>query len=175
MIDLSTNELTGEFPLSITRLLDLKGLNLSENRFHGKVLQEIGQLKVLECLDLSTNKFSGEIPQSMSGLNFLAYLDLSNNNFSGRIPSGTQLQGFGNSTYEENPGLCGKPLTNICPGDELDYDIRPSGEDDVDGDDSEYERWLYISTVLGFSTSFWGIIGTLVLHCRWRRAYFCNK
>ncbi|KAK1364349.1 hypothetical protein POM88_039910 [Heracleum sosnowskyi] len=173
MIDLSTNELTGEIPLSITRLLDLKGLNLSRNMFHGRVPAEIGQLTVLECLDLSTNKFSGEIPHSMSGLNFLAYLDVSNNNFSGRIPSGTQLQGFNISTYEGNSGLCGKPLTKICPGDEPKNDTRPStGKYDVDGEDSEYERWLYISAALGFSTSFWVFIGTLVLNRRWRHAYF---
>ncbi|KAK1364350.1 receptor-like protein EIX2 [Heracleum sosnowskyi] len=173
MIDLSTNELTGEIPLSITRLLELKGLNLSRNRLQGKVPAEIGQLKALECLDLSTNEFSGEIPQSMSGLNFLAYLDVSNNNFSGRIPSGTQLQGFNISTYEGNTGLCGKPLTKTCPGDEPNDGTRPSsGKYEVDGDDSEYERWLYISAALGFSTSFWGFIGTLVLNHRWRHAYF---
>ncbi|KAL8119088.1 receptor-like protein EIX2 [Apium graveolens] len=173
MIDLSTNELTGEIPLGITRLLDLKGLNLSRNRFDGKVPAEIGHLKVLECLDLSTNKFSGEIPQSMSGLNFLAYLDVSNNNFSGRIPSGTQLQGFDIWTYEGNSGLCGKPLTKTCPGDEPDDDTHSSsGKYQVDGDDSIYEWWLYISATLGFSTSFWGFIGTLVLNRRWRHAYF---
>ncbi|KAK1364341.1 receptor-like protein EIX2 [Heracleum sosnowskyi] len=173
MIDLSTNELTGEIAIGMTRLLDLKGLNLSRNRFSGKIPLEIGQLKLLECLDLSTNEFSGEIPLSMSGLNFLAFLDLSNNNFSGKIPSGTQLQGFSISAYEENAGLCGKPLTSICPGDEPANRIQPSSSKyEVDGDDSEYERCLYISAVLGFSTTFWGIIGTLVLNHRWRHAYF---
>ncbi|KAK1371075.1 hypothetical protein POM88_037167 [Heracleum sosnowskyi] len=141
MIDLSTNELTGEFPIGMTRLLELKGLNLSANRFYGNVPLEIGQLKVLECLDLSTNKFSGEIPQSMSGLNFLAFLDLSNNNFVGRIPSGTQLQGFNYFAYKGNTRLCGKPLTNICPEDEPGDHVHPtSGEYEVDVDDSEYER-----------------------------------
>ncbi|KAL8109974.1 receptor-like protein EIX2 [Apium graveolens] len=173
MIDLSTNELTGEIPKEIGRLQELRGLNLSGNSFYGHVPLEIGQLKLLEFIDLSTNKFSGEIPRSMNGLNFLAVLDLSNNNFSGRIPSGTQLQGFNLSTYEGNIGLCGKPLTNKCPGDEPVGHFPPSStEYEVDEDNSEYERWLYISAVLGFSTTFWGIIGTLVLHRRWRRAYF---
>ncbi|WOH09480.1 hypothetical protein DCAR_0728937 [Daucus carota subsp. sativus] len=173
MIDLSTNELTGEIPTAITRLLDLKGLNLSVNRFNGELPQEIGQLKALECLDLSANKFSGEIPQSMSGLTFLGFLDLSNNNFSGKIPSGTQLQGFSISAYEGNTELCGKPLTITCPGDEPTDHIQPSfGENEDDGDDSDYQRWLYVSAVLGFSTTFWGIIGILVLNRRWRHAYF---
>ncbi|KAK1364351.1 receptor-like protein EIX2 [Heracleum sosnowskyi] len=174
MIDLSINEFTGEIPLGITRLLELKGLNLSGNRFYGKVPPEIGQLKLLECLDLSTNKFSGEIPQSMSGLNFLAFLNLSNNNFSGKIPYGTQLQGFSTSTYEGNSGLCGRPLTNICPGDESAAHIRPPSRNEVDGDTMEYKRWLCIGGVLGFSTSFWGIIGTLVLNRRWRNAYYLS-
>ncbi|KAK1364392.1 Receptor-like protein EIX2 [Heracleum sosnowskyi] len=173
MIDLSTNELTGEIPTGITRLLELKGLNFSGNKFIGRVPLEIGQLKGLECLDLSKNRFSGEIPPSMSGLNFLAYLDVSDNNFSGRIPSGTQLQGFSISAYEGNTGLCGKPLTNSCPGDEPSDDIHRSYvEVEVDGEDIEYKKWLYISAVLGFSTTFWGFIGSLVLNRRWRHAYF---
>ena len=45
---------------------------------------------------------------------------------------------------------------------------------EFDGDDSEYEKWLYISAVLGFSTTFWGMIVTLVLHRRWRHAYFLS-
>ncbi|KAK1400589.1 receptor-like protein EIX2 [Heracleum sosnowskyi] len=171
MIDLSTNNLTGEIPIGITRLLELKGLNLSGNRFYGEVPVEIGELKVLESLDLSTNKFSGEIPSSMSGLNFLAFLNLSSNNFSGKIPSGTQLQGFNTSTYDGNTELCGKPLTNICPID----NIGPSSSEyEVDEDSSEYKRWLCIGGVLGFSTSFWGIMGTLVLNQRWRHAYYLS-
>ncbi|KAK1364338.1 hypothetical protein POM88_039899 [Heracleum sosnowskyi] len=173
MIDLSSNELTGEIPRGITRLVELKGLNLSENRFYGKVPPEISQLKELECLDLSTNNFSGEIPSSMSGLNFLAYLDLSNNYFSGKIPSGTQLQGFSTSAYQGNNELCGKPLQIICPEDEPENHVWPSSSEyAVDGDDSEYERWLLISAILGFSTTFWGFIGTLVLNRRCRHAYF---
>ncbi|KAK1351967.1 Protein brassinosteroid insensitive 1 [Heracleum sosnowskyi] len=107
----------------------------------------------------------------MSGLNFLAFLNLSSNNFSGKIPSGTQLQGFNTSTYDGNTELCGKPLANICPID----NIGPSSSEyEVDEDSSEYKRWLCIGGVLGFSTSFWGIIGTLVLNLRWRHAYYLS-
>ena len=130
---------------------------------------------MLESLDLSTNKFSGEIPPSMSGLSFLAFLNPSNNHLSGKIPSGTQLQGFNASTYEGNTGLCGKPLTNICPGDKpADRDTNSSSEDEHDEGNSEYRMWLCIGGVLGFSTCFWGIIGTLVLNRHWRHAYYLS-
>nr|XP_017221838.1 PREDICTED: receptor-like protein 12 [Daucus carota subsp. sativus] len=172
MIDLSSNQLTGEIPIGITRLLDIKGLNLSRNRFYGKIPLDIGRLKMLESLDPSINKFSGNIPQSMSGLHFLGYLDLSSNNFSGKIPSGTQLQGFLSSTYAGNLGLCGSPLTKKCedePGDE----VHPTSiETEIDDDEIEYRRWLYISAALGFSTTFWGICGSVLLNRRWRHAYF---
>ncbi|KAK1364380.1 hypothetical protein POM88_039941 [Heracleum sosnowskyi] len=118
MIDLSSNELTGEIPTAIIRLLELKGLNLSGNRLHGNVPSAIGQLKGLECLDLSTNNFSG----------------------------------FNISTNEGNKGLCGKPLSNNCPGDEAGHHNQPSSG--MYEDDSVYERWLYISAVLGFGTTF---------------------
>ncbi|KAL8123092.1 receptor-like protein EIX2 [Apium graveolens] len=173
MIDLSSNQMTGEIPIGITGLLDVKGLNLSRNNFYGIVPLDIGRLKMLESLDLSRNSFSGKIPQSMSGLYFLGYLDLSNNNFSGRIPSGTQLQGFNSSAYEGNLGLCGPPVTKRCPGDEADDEDKPTLIDnESDADETEYTRWLYISAALGFSTSFWGICGSLLLNRRWRHAYF---
>ncbi|XP_017221139.1 receptor-like protein EIX2 [Daucus carota subsp. sativus] len=173
MIDLSSNKFTGGFPTGITRLLDLRGLNLSRNQFYGKVPLQIGRLFQLEVLDLSGNKFSGDIPRNISGLTFLAYLDLSSNNFSGRIPLGGQLQTFNSSMYEGNPGLCGLPLTKRCPGDETSVEVLPpSNGNEVDEDEILYERWLYISAALGFSTSFWGICVTLLVNRRWRHAYF---
>ncbi|XP_063939585.1 receptor-like protein EIX2 isoform X2 [Daucus carota subsp. sativus] len=173
MIDLSSNKFTGEFPTGIARLLDLKGLNLSRNQFYGKVPVQIGRLFELEVLDLSSNNFSGDIPRSMTGLTFLAYLDLSSNNFSARIPLGGQLQAFNSSMYEGNPGLCGLPLTKRCPGDKTRVEVPPpSNGNEVDEDEILYERWLYISTALGFSTSFWGICVTLLVNRRWRHAYF---
>lgn len=60
----------------------------------------------------------------------------------------------------------------ICPGDEQSDFVQPSLDESEVEDDSEYEKWLYASAVLGFSSTFWSFIGTLVLNRRWRRAYF---
>lgn len=171
MIDLSSNELTGEIPIGMTRLLDLDGLNLSRNKFYGEVPGHIGGLIKLESLDLSGNNFSGEIPQSMSRLTFLSYLDLSRNNFSGRIPSGSQLQLFNSSRYEGNAGLCGFPLTKRCPEDKTSAEAQPSSNGNEDEDDILYERWLYISAAIGFTTTFSGICGTVLLS-HWRHEDF---
>ena len=159
MIDLSSNELTGEIPIGITKLLDLNGLNLSRNKFDGEIPGQIGRLTKLESLDLSNNYFSGEIPQSMSGLTFLSYLDLSENILSGRIPSGSQLQLFNSSMYEGNAGLCGFPLTKRC--DETRPESQPSSNGNED--DIFYERWLCVSATLGFTTAFCGVCVTLLL------------
>ncbi|KAL8107074.1 hypothetical protein AgCh_023752 [Apium graveolens] len=174
MIDLSSNGLTGEIPIGITELLGLNGLNLSMNKLYGKVPVQIGGLSNLEVLDLSSNKFSGAIPESLSKITFLSYLNLSSNNFSGKIPLGSQLQSFHSSMYEGNAGLCGLPLTERCPGDD-ETSVKPepqSNGNEVDDDENVYERWLYVSVALGFSTSFWGICGTLLVHRRWRNVYF---
>ncbi|KAK1397811.1 LRR receptor-like serine/threonine-protein kinase FLS2 [Heracleum sosnowskyi] len=144
LIDLSSNEFTGEIPIGITKLLDLKGLNLSRNKFYGTVPVQIGRLLQLDVLDLSSNKFSG-----------------------------SQLQLFNSSSYERNPGLCGPPLTKRCPGDETKVEVEPpSNRNEVDEDEILYERWLYISAALGFSTTFSGICATLLVNKRWRNAYF---
>ncbi|KAJ9555683.1 hypothetical protein OSB04_010297 [Centaurea solstitialis] len=145
-IDLSSNNLTGQIPNELTNLHGLVALNLSKNTLHGEIPQKIGEMKNLLTLDLSRNNFSGAIPSSMSQMALLNYLDMSHNSFSGRIPSSTQLQSFPPSRYIGNAGLCGPPITESCPGDEVPYVVRESeiGEESID----ELRRWFYIGGVL---------------------------
>ncbi|KAI0499541.1 hypothetical protein KFK09_017745 [Dendrobium nobile] len=113
-MDLSCNNLTGEVPPELMTLYGLRSLNLSINQFTGHIPNNIGVMKSLENLDLSRNQFSGEIPESIANLNELSYLNLSYNQLSGRIPIGTQLETFGESSYQGNIDLCGKPLLKTC-------------------------------------------------------------
>ncbi|XP_071735063.1 receptor-like protein EIX2 [Rutidosis leptorrhynchoides] len=62
IIDLSNNNLSGEFPFEITRLVELVSLNFSLNKLHG-------------YLDLSYNNLSGKIPTGtqLQGFNSTSY------------------------------------------------------------------------------------------------------
>ncbi|RVW83697.1 Brassinosteroid LRR receptor kinase BRL2 [Vitis vinifera] len=109
-IDLSDNNLSGEFPQEITKLFGLVFLNLSRNHITGQIPESISMLRQLSSLDLSSNKLSGTIPSSMASLSFLSYLNLSNNNFYGEIPFIGQMATFTELAFVGNPDLCGAPL-----------------------------------------------------------------
>ncbi|KAK8491673.1 hypothetical protein V6N13_029801 [Hibiscus sabdariffa] len=167
-IDLSRNNLTGEFPKELCNLAFLDTLNFSRNRLSGNIPDNIDDLRLLEFLDLSFNNFSGPIPPSLSSLTLLNHLKLSYNNLSGRILTGNQLQTLNDSSnYEGNPFLCGVPLSATCPGDAISPPTPSSG----DGD-SRDKLWHYLSIAVGFIAGFWGVCGTLVLKESWRHAYF---
>ncbi|XP_071738509.1 receptor-like protein EIX2 isoform X2 [Rutidosis leptorrhynchoides] len=173
IIDLSNNNLSGELPIEITRLVKLVSLNISFNKLHGELPKDIGMLTSLESLDLSRNQFSGKIPSSLSELHGLAVLDLSYNNLSGKIPSGTQLQGFNSSSYEGNTLLYGPPLTPISgptPGTTID------DEDDTDlhGGDDDFWNSYYMGMGSGFAVGFWGICGLIFLNHRCKHFLFAS-
>ncbi|CAL5338160.1 unnamed protein product [Camellia sinensis] len=174
VIDLSSNNLSGEIPEEITNLSDLGTLNLSRNQLTGKIPKKIGELRWLETLDLSSNHLSGSIPSTMSSLTSLSHLNLSYNNLSGSIPSTNQFQTFNDpSIYEGNPELCGLPLSTKC-SISTDVDAKDKdGKKKVDNKEDEHdELWFYLSTVVGFIVGFWVVCGTLVLKRSWRHAYF---
>ncbi|XP_074319740.1 receptor-like protein EIX2 [Silene latifolia] len=170
-LDLSGNNLGGGIPGEISCLTGLISLNFSGNNLTGSITSKIGSLKSLESLDFSNNHLSGAIPSTIADLNFLGTLSLANNNFSGRIPSGTQIQGFDASAFAGNPGLCGEPLPNKCPGD---GDGKGSSINEIDHKrkDNAFDLGLYISIALGFITGFWAFCGVLVVKRSWRIAYF---
>lgn len=156
IIDFSHNRFEGLIPESIGTLKGLRALNLSNNIFTGHIPSSLEHLTLLESLDLSHNKLSGEIPQQLVQLTFLASFDISYNNFTGSIPQGNQFDTFLNSSFEENLGLCGNPLSRKCEGsppltfkENLEYS-RSSIEID----------WTFV--VIGYGSGF--IIGLVIGH-----------
>lgn len=169
-LDLSDNTLTGPIPKEITLIYKLQALNLSRNFLTGSIPERIGDINSLESFDISRNNLSGKIPQSISELTFLSNLNLSNNKLTGRIPSGTQLQGFEESSFIGNE-LCGPPLSVKCDGKGEVYDGEKEEERSIwilGGD----QLGLLISIVLGFIVGFWTVIVSLLVNVYWRNAYF---
>ncbi|KAG5629254.1 hypothetical protein H5410_000971 [Solanum commersonii] len=167
-MDMSSNNLSGDIPISLTRLAGLRSFNFSKNNLTGRIPNDIGYMKVLESVDLSENQLYGQIPQSISSLTTLSYLNLSDNNLSGMISLSTQLQSFDPTSFQGNK-LCGLPLLlnyssngNYIPYHE--YEDDESDKDEVD--------WFYTSMAIGFALSFWGFYGSLFFKRSWRHAYF---
>ncbi|XP_059280499.1 probable LRR receptor-like serine/threonine-protein kinase At3g47570 isoform X2 [Lycium ferocissimum] len=90
--DLSSNHLTGYFPVEIDAgnlngLRNLIYMNLSYNNLSGEIPRSFGTLTTLTELYLGNNALQGAIPSSLSSLRSLEYVDLSHNHFVGKIPN----------------------------------------------------------------------------------------
>ncbi|XP_009798811.1 receptor-like protein Cf-9 homolog [Nicotiana sylvestris] len=113
-IDLSSNKFEGHIPCLLGDLIALRVLNLSHNRLQGDIPSSLGNLSLVETLDLKYNQLSGKIPKQLASLTYLEFLNLSHNHLQGCIPQGPQSHTFMSSSYEDNDGLRGFPVSEGC-------------------------------------------------------------
>ncbi|XP_058215769.1 cuscuta receptor 1-like [Rhododendron vialii] len=171
-IDFSFNQFTGEIPPEIGNLSHIRALNLSHNNLSGPIPATFSNLRQLESLDLSYNFLKGEIPSQLVDLNSLAVFSVAHNDLSGKTPDRKgQFATFEESSYDENPLLCGPPLHNSCNKIVAQPQVPNAPEN------QEADSWLdanafYGSFVGSYITVLLGIILVLYINPYWRRAWF---
>ncbi|CAD5332795.1 unnamed protein product [Arabidopsis thaliana] len=136
-VDFSGNRFEGEIPKSIGLLKELLVLSLSNNAFSGHMPSSMGNLTALESLDVSKNKLTGEIPQELGDLSFLAYMNFSHNQLAGLVPGGQQFLTQNCSAFEDNLGLFGSSLEEVCrdihtPASHQQFETPETEEEDED-------------------------------------------
>uniref|UniRef100_A0A7I4FK56 non-specific serine/threonine protein kinase n=1 Tax=Physcomitrium patens TaxID=3218 RepID=A0A7I4FK56_PHYPA len=133
-LNLSSNNLTGEIPTTVSSCTKLFSLDLSFNRISGSIPASLGNLtKLFELrlkgnkisgmnprifpefvkltrLSLAQNSFNGSIPLEIGTVSTLAYLNLSYGGFSGRIP-----ESIGKLNQLESLDLSNNNLTGSIP------------------------------------------------------------
>jgi hypothetical protein len=86
VLDLSTNQLTGQIPAALGGLTTLRTLGLNNNLLSGGIPGQLADLANLQLLLLANNSLTGPIPASLGELSNLTHLVLTRNQLGGQIP-----------------------------------------------------------------------------------------
>ncbi|KAK3428353.1 hypothetical protein EUGRSUZ_F04396 [Eucalyptus grandis] len=111
ILNMDLNKLSGVIPSNFGNLQNLVALALGGNNLGGTIPSPLGNLTKLMALDSHGNNFHGKIPSQLSNCQSLYYLDLSHNNLSGTIPP--QLIGLTSLTIIVN--LSHNHLVGVLP------------------------------------------------------------
>ncbi|KAL5993575.1 hypothetical protein ACLOJK_014500 [Asimina triloba] len=131
VLNLSSNGLTGSFPIELTKLRNLTELDLHSNHFSGPLPSDFSVWNNATVLRLSSNAFIGSIPLSILKLTKLVTLDLANNSLSGEIPeleapNLRELDLANNHLRGHVPKYLGRfPTASFAGNNNLSYGIQP--------------------------------------------------
>ncbi|XP_010250305.1 PREDICTED: leucine-rich repeat receptor protein kinase MSL1-like [Nelumbo nucifera] len=173
-LDLSCNQLAGDIPPEIGELYEIRALNFSHNLLSGHIPTTISNLKQLESLDLSYNNLVGSIPPQMIELYSLSTFMVAHNNLSGKIPEWKgQFATFGESSYEGNPLLCGKPLEKNCTSENREPSPTGPASNDQDESNNSIDMDAFIvSFVASYIVVLLGVATVFYINPYWRRLWF---
>jgi hypothetical protein len=170
IIDMSSNQLTGNIPFQMGELSQLRSLNLSNNILMGPIPNSFQNLKNVESLDLSHNKLSGRIPFELVEMTSLSVFSVAYNNLSGRVPFERQFSTFESQFYDGNPDLCGDPLPRNCSITnqlELGHEEEKEESRIIDS-----PLFFYAFVAVSYAFGFWVFFGILIINKSWRYIYF---
>jgi len=171
-LDFSCNNFTGEIPPEIGNLVMIKVLNLSHNSLTGPIPPTSSNLKEIESLDLSYNKLDGEIPPQLTELFSLEFFSVAHNNLSGKTPARVaQFATFEESSYKDNPFLCGEPLPKICGAVMPPSPTPPSTNNEDNGGFIDMEVF-YVTFGVAYIMVLLVIVAILYINPYWRQAWF---
>lgn len=158
-LSLRYNFLSGPLP-DLTNLNHLQFVFLSNNHFNGSIPSEYISLPNLSQLELQENLLTGTIPPFNQTT--LTVFNVSGNHFEGPIPETLVLQRLPQSSFDNNPELCGKPLPKQCP-------IVPASAPPIPSKGKSIKTWsIVLIAVAAVLVPFTAI---LVFLCYWRRMH----
>ncbi|PWA46768.1 LRR receptor-like serine/threonine-protein kinase [Artemisia annua] len=140
-LHLQSNKLSGSidlFPSSfVSNVSNIRVLDISDNQLDGDFPDEFSLLTGLQVIDISGNKFSGSLPLSLSVLTGLVSLDISQNRFTGPLLKNltNDLTSF-NASYNDLSGVVPEnlrkfPESSFFPGNsDLQFPNPPAGSND---------------------------------------------
>ncbi|KAK8689603.1 hypothetical protein V6N13_088317 [Hibiscus sabdariffa] len=192
MIDLGRNKLQGRIPKSLMACRMLEYLDLGNNQIRDAFPSWLGSLPELNILILSSNELYGTKGGPLSHhtvFPMLRVIDLSHNRFNGTLPSGyferwismASLDGKNSqaaymvensdmainvmqvpSSYDGNPGLCGKPLLKECNTNSQGLPTPSSTCSEESGPLAELD-WMVVPLGYGCGFLFGTVIGHVVI------------
>ena len=110
---LDGNSMTGQIPVGIGSLSGLTALYLNNNSFSGPVPTEIINLVNMVVFWIQDNNFTGAFP-SVQSMTKLVFLNVENNDFSGPLQDISGLTSLGQLNLRGNTGLTGEIPQPVC-------------------------------------------------------------
>ncbi|KAM0833154.1 hypothetical protein ACQ4PT_064447 [Festuca glaucescens] len=126
-LQLSSNDISGTIPPSLTNITVLKKISFAFNRIHGSIPDELAKLDGLEILYVGSNNLVGRFPPAILNLTSLIGLGLNTNMLGGELPPDLEYGGGGQVSTAADVYSFGVILLEIFIRKSPTYDMFKDG------------------------------------------------